>query len=68
MTIIIRFYFAFQNDRETLIEKYSGNTVKISGYISDEPQIKDFNQSFIFKTEKIDEDLIETNIKVQIKS
>ena len=65
LAIIIRGYFVFHNDREVLVGKYSGEKVEVVGTISNEPQIKDFNQVFTLKTEKINEDSIETYIKVQ---
>lgn len=65
ITILIRFWFVFHNDRENFIDKYSKQNVEIYGYISDEPQIKDFSQSFTIKTEKINEDSIETYIRIQ---
>ncbi len=63
--ILIRGYFAFHSDREALVEKYSGQNVEVLGSISDEPQIKDFNQAFTLKTQHINGNLIETYIKIQ---
>jgi competence protein ComEC len=63
-SILIRFWFAFHNDRDLVIKKYSGRSIEISGFVFDEPQIKDFNQSFTFKTNKIGPDLVEIYIKV----
>lgn len=65
IAIIIRGWFAFDNDREAVVEKYSGEKVEVEGIISDEPQIKDFNQAFTLKAQKINGDPIETYIKVQ---
>ncbi len=65
ITILIRFWFVFHNDREALIEKYTGQLVEILGSISDEPQIKDFSKTLILKTDKINEDFIEIAIQIQ---
>lgn len=62
--ILIRFYLAFHNGRDEVISKYSSQSVEIEGLIYDEPQIKDFNQSFTVRTNKIGEDQIEIYIKV----
>ncbi len=64
VTILIRFWFLVNNDRELIVKKYSGQIVEIEGSIFNEPQIKDFNQSFTFKTSKIGNDYVEVYIKV----
>jgi len=65
ITICIRAYFAFQNDRENLLEKYAGQVMEVTGIISDEPLIKDFTKTFTLKTEKINEDNTKIYIRVQ---
>jgi len=50
LTICIRFYYVFNTSNEELISKYAGQNVEIEGVISNEPQIKDFNQVFTLKT------------------
>lgn len=47
----IRFYFAYFKDNTELINKYSNKTYEIEGIIVDQPQIKDFNQTFTIATE-----------------
>ena len=64
-TILIRLWFTFHNDRQVLIDKYSGQTVEIIGSIFDEPQVKDFSKAFTLKTEKINDNSIETYIQIQ---
>lgn len=55
--IFIRSYFVYNKNNSDLINKYSGKVLEISGIISDEPQIKDFSQTFILKND-------ETSIKI----
>ncbi len=64
LAVIIRIYFALSFDQSNIINKYSGKSVEVYGYISDEPQIKDFNQSFTLKAEQISGDSVEIYIKV----
>lgn len=64
ITVIIRILVVFMNNDETIVSKYAGQTVGITGYISDQPQIKDFGQSFTLKTIRINEVPIETYIRV----
>ena len=47
--IIIRTWFAFHNDRESLISKYSGRVIELYGVISDDPLVKDFTKTFTFQ-------------------
>jgi competence protein ComEC len=65
LVVIIRFYFVFNYDVESITNKYSGQTVEIQGQISSEPLVKDFNKTFIFNTEKINNESIKIYIKVQ---
>ena len=65
VTVIIRFVFVFCEDTNKIVNKYKGQNVEVSGYISDEPQINDFNKSFTFKAEKINSDSSDIYIKIQ---
>lgn len=55
--VLIRSYFAFHNNRDSLIEKYGGKPIVIEGNVIDEPLVKDFTKTFTIQTE-------EMNIKV----
>ena len=44
MIIIIRWYFSINDNRESLIERYSGNVVVVEGGISDEPLLLTMNR------------------------
>ncbi len=48
--IIIRTWFVFHNDRESLISKYSGRAIELEGMVSDDPLVKDFTKTFTFQT------------------
>ena len=62
--VLIRIYFALNAEQSSITNKFSGKNVEVYGYISDEPQIKDFNQSFTLRTDRISGESIETYIKV----
>ncbi|MDO8430414.1 MAG: ComEC/Rec2 family competence protein, partial [Candidatus Taylorbacteria bacterium] len=52
-TILFRSWFAFHNGRDSLIAKYSGKVVDITGIIVDEPLVKDFTKTFIVETDEM---------------
>jgi len=66
LTIITRLYFATQNDRDVLVDKYGGDTVSVEGYISSEPLIKDFTKVFVVNINKINSDQVDIAIKVTV--
>lgn len=47
-----RFYSVFNIDHSDLVKKYSGQNIEVIGTIINEPQIKDFNQTFTVKTDE----------------
>jgi competence protein ComEC len=63
-TVLIRIFLAFNSSQDDIASKYSGKSVEVYGYITDEPQVKDFNQSFTLRADRVDGDSIETYIKV----
>lgn len=65
LTICVRLYLALENDRDSLMEKYGEVEVTVRGVISDEPLVKDFTQIFTVRTEKINDEKVETYIRVQ---
>ena len=66
MIIIIRWYFSINDNRESLIERYSGNVVVVEGGISDEPLIKDFTKTFTLKAESVNGEPVDFFIRVQV--
>ena len=50
--LIFRFYIVFNIDNTDIVKKYSGQNIEIKGIIVNEPQIKDFNQTFNVKTDE----------------
>src|SRR5574343_601552 len=60
MAVIARYYFvAYKTDRDILVDRYSKKNVEITGFISSEPLLKDFNKSFIFHVDEVK--IIRTN-------
>lgn len=66
--IILCRLFLIKNDnlREYYLSKYSGQKVEIIGYISNESQIKDNNQIFIFNINKINS--IDENFSIKVQT
>lgn len=63
--ICVRAYFAFGNDRDVLIEKYSGHPAEVIGVISDEPLVKDFTKTFTVAVDHINGQQVDFSIRVQ---
>ncbi len=64
--ILTRSYFAYgSNDREALVEKYSGQKVEALGVISDEPLAKDFTKTFTVWVEKINNETEDVSLRIQ---
>lgn len=65
-SICIRSYSAYgNNDREALVEKYSGQKAEVRGIISDEPLVKDFTKTFTVRVEKINDVPENVSLRVQ---
>ncbi|MES3031421.1 MAG: ComEC/Rec2 family competence protein [Patescibacteria group bacterium] len=52
---VVRIFLVFGKQTGVEIEDYGGRIVKVTGVIVTEPQIKDFNQMFIFESQTIDD-------------
>ncbi len=65
LAILIRSYFVFQNDRESIISKYAKQSVIVMGSIIDEPLTKDFTKTFTVRTRTINDDQTDISIRVQ---
>lgn len=50
--LFFRFYSVYNIDNSEIINKYSGKNIEIIGVIIDEPQIKDFSQTFTVRTDE----------------
>ena len=64
LTIAVRFYFAIQNDREDIVNKYKGEQVTLVGIVVSEPLIKDFNKTFVVEARTIDSEPVSLSVKV----
>ena len=62
--IIVRIIIVLNYSNDVIVNKYAGEVVQIKGYISDVPQIKDFNQAFTFKTDIINDEIVDLYIRV----
>lgn len=60
-----RFFFVLHNDRESIVEKYSGQAVEVLGVISDEPLVKDFTKTFTVDIDTINDETIDVLLRVQ---
>jgi competence protein ComEC len=64
LTIAVRFYFAIQNDREDIVNKYKGKWVALKGIVASEPLVKDFNKTFVVEARTIDSEPVSISVKV----
>ncbi len=62
--VIVRTWFAFQNNRDGLVKKYAKQEVVVEGTISDEPLTKDFSKTFILQVDKLNGESQDISIKV----
>lgn len=62
--VLLRMWFVFHNDRGEVVSSYGGKTAVVVGYVSNEPQIKDFTKVFILKVLEIDKIKVDISVKV----
>ena len=53
---VVRIILVFGKDKTEEMGNYGGRAVSVEGVIANEPQIKDFDQMFVFESKKIDEE------------
>jgi len=64
LAVVIRLYFAMQNDREDVVNRYKGMVSRVEGTIVTEPLVKDFTKIFIVDVDTIDSTTEDLSIKV----
>jgi competence protein ComEC len=62
--IFIRMWFVLHSDRGEVVSKYGGKVSEVVGYISSEPQVKDFTKVFVLKVLEIDKTKVDISVKV----